>query len=349
MTLNEIKQLAVYAAKKEAPVNFTAETVDKALADGFKSLAGSINAFNKNKYDIFDIMIEAIDEVVPKSTIDAVGMFAEVKVVGQGQKTLYKQKFNKNRAKKFLTQVGLSGVYETFRLDSQTFELPVHAIGGAVDIDFERMLDGEETMSEVMEILTQGLSDSVFVEIQKALVASVGSTERPTANYHTGNSFDAAEMLKIVRTVKNWGTGAVIMAAPEFVDSMGADAIVPGSATVAGVYHPEDIDNIYRTGYIKNFRGTPVIQIPQSFIDETNTKTWINPQLAYILPTGGNNDKVVKVTLEGQTQMNSFTNRDNSMEIHAYRKIGVGILTMYNWGIYKNTGITDTSAEVYGI
>mgnify|MGYP006967417818 CR=1 FL=1 len=143
---------------------------------------------------------------------------------------------------------------------------------------------------------------------------------------------------------------AVIFAPPEFVAAMGADAIVPitaygnpAAAGIQGVYHPQDIDAIHNTGYINLFRGTPIVQIPQSFIDENNNTTWIDPQLAYVLPTGG--EKVVKVVFEGNTQMYDFVNRDQSMEIHTYRKIGTAILAYHNWGIYKNSGITQTYDE----
>lgn len=346
-TIKEIKELALYAAKGTAPANYEAENVNEALRDALNDLAGSVNQFMKNRYDIYDIIIETADEIVPNKVISALGQFAEVKVVGQGQKALFKRSIGKNRAKKFLTQVGLSGVYETFRLDKTTFEVPAMAIGGAVTIDFERMLDGAEDMAEVMQIITEGLADSVFIEVQKALKAAMNATGRPDANKVSKNTFDAEAMVKLINVVKAYGSNAVIFAPPEFVAAMGPDAIVPATASLQGIYHPQDIDAIHNTGYINLFRGTPIVQIPQSFIDETNTKTWIDPQLAYILPTGG--EKVVKVVLEGQTQVHDFTNRDNSMEIHVYKKMGAAILTHYNWGIYQNTGITDTSESPYGI
>lgn len=346
-TLQEIKELALYAAKGTAPANFEAENVNQALRDALNDLAGSVNQFMKNRYDIYDIIIETADEIVPNKVISALSQFAEVQVVGQGQKALFKKSVGKNRAKKFLTQVGLSGVYETFRLDKTTFEVPAMAVGGAVTIDFERMLDGAEDMAEVMQILTEGLADSVFVEVQKALKAAMNATGRPDANKVSKNTFDADAMVKLINVVRAYGSNAVIFAPPEFVAAMGPDAIAPGSTNYQGIYHPQDIDAIHNTGYINLFRGTPIVQIPQSFIDETNTKTWIDPQLAYVLPTGG--EKVVKVVLEGQTQIHDFTNRDNSMEIHVYKKMGAAILTHYNWGIYQNTGITDTSESPYGI
>ena len=173
MTISELKQLAVYAAKGQAPTEFSVENVNDALVDGLRELAGSVNQFMKNRYDIYEIIIEAADEIVPKKVIDAVGMFAEVQQVGQGQKAMFRTRLGKMRAKKFLTQVGLSGVYETFRLDNSTFELSAHAIGGACTIDFERMLDGAENMAELVQILTEAQTDAVYQEVQKALRAAV--------------------------------------------------------------------------------------------------------------------------------------------------------------------------------
>lgn len=346
-TLSEIKELALHAARGTAPATFSSENVNAALSDALKDLASTYNQFMKNRYDIYEIFIETADEIVPNKVIDAVGIFADVQVVGQGQKAVFKRRIGKNRAKKFLTQVGLSGVYETFRLDTDTFTVPAYAVGGAVTIDYERMLDGAEDMAEVMQILTDGLTDSVFLEVQKALRAAINATGRPSVNKYTGSSFNGEEMLKLVNVVRAYGTGAVIFAPPEFIAEMGADAIVPVGSNYQGVYHPQDIDMIHNQGYINIFRGTPIVMIPQSFIDENNEKTWIDPQLAYILPTGG--EKVVKVVIEGQTQINDFKNRDNSMEIHVYRKMGAAILTHYNWAIYQNTGIDQTYESPYGI
>ena len=343
MTLDELKELARYAAKNEAPTNFSVDNVDQALADGLRDLAGSVNQFMKNRYDIYDIIIQAVDEVVPKNVTDAVSIFAEVQQVPQGQKAIFKQKVGKLRAKQFLTQVGLSGVYETFRLDVKTFELGGHAVGGATTLDFERMLDGAEVMSEYVEVLTEAQTEAVYKEIQKALRAALNATGRPAANYVSQNTFDATKMFKLCSVVKAYGNGAVIFAPPEFVGAMGPDAIVPVGTNYQGIYHPQDIDMIHNQGYINIFRGTPIVQIPQSYTDTTNTTTYIDPQIAYVLPTGG--DRVVKVVLEGNTQIYDWTNKDNSIEIDTYRKLGVAILTQHNWGIYQNTGITQTYQE----
>ena len=347
-TIQELKDLALHAVRGTAPVNFTNENVDDALRGEMAKMCTSINNFQRNKYDIFEIIITAADEVVPNKVSDVMGMFAEIRNVPQGQKALFKRgNVGRNRAKKFLTQVGLSGVYETFRLDNETFELGAYAVGGAATIDFERFLDGAENMADLMNVITEGLTDAVFGEVQKCLIAAADAVGRPSANKVVSNTFEGDKMFKLVSTVKAYGGSAVIFATPEFVGEMGPDAIVPVGANYQGVYHPQDIDAIHNNGYINIFRGTPVVQIPQSFVDENNEKTWINPQYAYVLPAG--KEKIVKIVFEGQTQMWDFINKDQSIEIHTYKKMGAAILTHHNWGIYQNTSIPDTSEFPYGM
>ena len=142
MTLEQLREIALHAAKGTAPANYTSESVNAAFVDGLRELMGTYNQFMKNRYDIYDIIIQAADEVMPKKVISELGAFCEIQVVGEGQKAMFKRKLGRNRAKKFLTQVGLSGVYETFRLDADTFELGGHAVGGGATVDFVRIIDG---------------------------------------------------------------------------------------------------------------------------------------------------------------------------------------------------------------
>jgi len=348
MTLNEFKDIALHAAKGTAPAEFTVENVNDAFIDGLKELAGSYNQFMKNRYDIYDIIISVIDEILPKNVIDALGAFAEVRQVAQGEKAMFKRRVGRARAKKFLTQVGLSGVYETFRLDTETFEVGAHAVGGGATIDFERMLDGAESLAECVGIVTEGLENAVYVEVQKALNAAMAVM--PATNIVQG-AWDPDEMVKLLTVVRAYGS-PIIFACPEFVAAMGPDAIVPvgtyGTSFPAnGVYSPKDIEAIHDYGFVNVFRGAPIVQIPQSFVDENNEETYVNPQIAFIMPAG--QEKVVKVVLEGQTQIRDHENKDNSMEVYAWKKMGCAILTHHNWAMYQNTGLTDTSAkDIYG-
>lgn len=355
-TLQELKELAIHAARGTAPANYTVGTVDEALRGELKALAGSVNQFMKNRYDIYDIVIAAVDDVVPKNVISAVGAFAEVRSVPNGQKTIFKRKLGRQRAKQFITRVAIGGLYETFRLDSETFSVEAYAIGGAVSIDFERFMDGEEDMAELVAIVQEGLVESVYVETMRALHKAAETTQVEDAyipvnsnvNVFTMTKFDPTAAVTAINRVKGYGTSATIFATPEFVAAMGPDAIVPvaNNGNGGGVYHSQDIDAIHNTGYINIFRGTPVVQLPNTWTDETYTKTYLDPQLAYVLPTNG--DKIVKVVLEGDTQINDFKNKDRSMEIHFYKKMGVALTHDRNWAILKNLEIEPTYDSTLG-
>ena len=332
-----LKELARHAAHRTAPTEFSVASVDAAFADEMKKLTGSVNNFMRNRYDIYDIIIENADEIVPAKIMDAMNQFAEVITLKQGETKVFKRGgLGRNRAKKFLTQAGLSGVYESFRLDTETFTVNMKAIGGAVSIDFERMLDGAETLAEFMDVLTEAQVDGIYGEVQKALMAA--HENMPTPNKVLGD-YKADSLLAIVNVVKTYGGGATIFASPEFIAAMGPDAIVPAIAGVAhAIYNPKDIEDIATHGRIKMFRGCPVVELPQSFVDEKNEQVMIHPQYAYILPSA--KEKVVKVLMEGQTQIWDYVNADQSVEVNTYRKIGVGVLTFHNWGIYQNTQIS---------
>ena len=227
-TLKGLKDLAICAAQNKAPSDAPAEfqnasDVNATLRDELNALASDFNSYRRNKYDIFEIIQTVADEIVPNKVIEIMGQFAEVKQVGHGVRVSFTQKVGKQRAKQFLTRVGVSGVYETFRLDTKTFDIYPKAIGGAAYIDFERFLCGDENIADYMDIIVEGLTDKVFEEVQAALQASVSAT-RP-ANTVYSNSYNANELFKLCNVARAYGTGAVIFASPEFVASMGADAV----------------------------------------------------------------------------------------------------------------------------
>lgn len=341
MTLEQLKELCRHSLKGTAPENYSVGSVNEAIRDEFKTMCKNINTFMKNRYDIYEIIMESADEYLPNKVKDVFGQFAEISIVPQGQRAIFKRPLGKQRAKQFLTQVGLSGVYESFRLDHETFTVNTLAIGGAVSIDFERMLDNADILADCMEVILDGLTEAVYGQIQRALINATSMLK--TKNFYSTTQFDAEKLTKLMRIVGAYGNGGVIIFAPdEFIADMGPDAIIPAITGVAqGIYHPDDIDAIHNTGLVRIFRGAPLVRLPQSYVDENNDKTVINPQYAYVFPTG--KEKVIKLVFEGDTQMWDYTNKDRSMEINVYRKFGVGVASINNWGAYRNTGINDVA------
>lgn len=351
-----IKDLVVHAfyGTTPEPTKFSAQDVKDTLREEIHAIAHDWNSYRRNKYDLFEIMQEAYTEILPKQVESFIQSFAEVKTVPLNQKAVFTVNTGRRRAKQFITAVALSGVYESFRLDKNTFELGGRAIGGAAYIDFERYLCGDEDISESTDILLEGLEEAVYGEIQKALLAAVNAENRPAKNRYISAGFDGDAMADLCSVASSYsqGGGVVIYATPEFVANMGPDAIGmpifgnPSQSVGTGyggyatpLYNPRNIEEISQYGRIKTFRGNPIIEIPQSYTDETNEVTIANPSTAYIFPAG--NTKPVKVVFEGNTQIDDWQHRDRSFEIEVYQRVGVAILTNYDWCVYVNMDLAD--------
>ena len=349
MDRNAIRDLYIHAFKGTSPdiSRFSVKDVKETLKEELRALAPDLNTYRRNKLDIFQIIQEAYDEVLPAYVGNFIGQFAEIKPVPNGQKATFIVRRGRRRAKTFITEVGLSGVYEAFRLDVDTFDVSAKAYGGAAYIDFT----GDEDLTEPMNLLLEGLEEAIYRELVKALIATVMNSNMPANNIATTSSFDPEQMQQLCTIAKSYGGGnAVIFATPEFVQKMGPDAIgmpvygpyalaatpAPGSAPgyATPVYSPRDIADIAATGYITMFRGTPIVQLPQSFVDENNDTYQVPPSFAYIFPAG--NQKIIKVVFEGETQVNDWQHRDRSMEIEVYKKFGVAILSTNDWCAYRN-------------
>lgn len=363
MNKNDIRDLYIHAFKGTSPATeFSVKDVKETLRAELKALAPNKYEYEKNKLEIFQIIQESFDEVLPDYVGNFIGQFADIKSVPNGQRASFIVKRGRRRAKTFVTEVGLAGVYEAFRLDVDTFEVSAKAYGGAAYIDFERTLDGSEDLVEPLQLLLDGLQEAIYKELLKALIAATQNSDMPAANIASTTNFDPAQMQRLCTIAKNYGGGnAVIFATPEFVQEMGPDAIgmpiygpyalpatpvagqQPGYATP--VYNPNDIASIAATGYITMFRGTPIVQLPQAFVDENNDTYQVPPQYAFIFPAG--NQKIIKVVFEGDTDVRDWQHRDRQMEIEIYKKFGVAILTTNDWCVYENKALAVLPSASY--
>ena len=334
MNLN-IKQLLDCVMGRNIPTEFANENVDyeAALRDEIKKLVGTYSLYRRNKYELFDLLAQNAEEVLPRKVLDLIGAFAEVAQYGNNDRLVFKVKRGAQRGRQFVTRATNSGVYETFRLDYDYMEVYSHTIGGAGIIDFERYLDGLEDIAEIYEIILDGMMTEIFRQIQQCLAEQWKASGRPANNKVSANTFDYQKMAQLVQVVSAYGTPVI------YCSQLFAAQMINVVSTPAGVkVSDKEIDEIRENGYIGKFAGAPVVVIPNSFEDETNEKLVFDPRFAYVIPAG--KEKIVKVALVGQTIIDEWKNTDRSMEIQGYKKVGVGIVSApHYWGIYYNAGI----------
>lgn len=308
---------------------FSYADLNDTLRNELREIAGTYALYRENKNTIFALMEETIDDVLPKKVLEQYGQFAEIKTFSQGDKPVFTQRItvaSKRRAKQFITKVGLAGIYEVFKLDGKSYEVPTSAFGGAAQIGFEEFLDKRIDFADVLDIIMEGLDESLYLEIERALKGAV--TNLQTNNKVTQDSFVEAEMDKILAVADSYGQ-ATIYCTYEFAATM-----VPAEGWISDAMK----DQKWNNGYLASYKGHRVIVLPQSYEDETNSKKVIDPSYAWIIPTGGN-DKPVKVALEGQTIVREIENADMSREIQVYKKMGVAAIITNNICVYRNTSL----------
>ena len=349
MALDRTQLIALAKATAKASLNpsTTFSFEDKkltfeALNDTFRSemneLAGSYAQYRENKNLIFNLIEIGLDEVLPAKVLQNYGQFADVKTYEQGDKPIFRVRisdFSKKRAKQFVTRVGLAGRYEVFKLDGYTLEVPTAAYGGAAQIGFEEFLDGHITMSDVYDLVLEGLDEKVYREIASALVAMAEDTEFNAYNKSSGAGFVETEFDRLIATADAYGK-STLYCSYEF-----AAQVAPRAENAINWNAMSDSmkEERWNNGYFTRYKGHNMIVLPQSFEDVTNAKKVINPQYCWIIPTGS--EKPVKVAFEGQTAVKEHENADWSREIQTYKKFGVAVYSI-NPGIcvYKNTALS---------
>ena len=357
MALEKTQLIALAKATAKASLNpsisyafgdkkLTYEALDETFRNEMNELAGTYALYRENKNTIFQLIEVGLDEVLPVKVLQNYGDFADIKTFGQGDKPVFKVRISeasKKRAKQFVTRVGLAGRYEVFKLDGYTLEVPTAAFGGAAQIGFEEFLDGHITMSDVYDLVLEGLDEAVYREIANALVAMVEDQDFNPINKGAAAGFDETEFDRLLATADAYGK-ATVYCTFEFAAQMNP---IASNAINWSAMSDRMKEDKWNNGYFTNYKGHRVIVLPQSFKDATNAEKVINPKYAWILPTGA--EKPVKIAFEGQAAVREHENADWSREIQTYKKLGVAVYNV-NPGIcvYKNTALLLTNESTQG-
>ena len=346
--MNNLQILMNGVFGRKVPAEFAAENYDyeAALHDELVKLLCddkgrfSRSKYRRNKIELFELLEQNLEEVLPQNIQNALDMFCEVIRVPQGSRLEFRVTRGKQRGRQFVTRATESGNYETFRLDRDRFDVYPQAIGGAGYVDFERYLDGVESMTDIYDVIQQGITDRIFEMVQETLLKSWNLAGRPAKNKVIASGFDPAAMVKLCNVVAAYGS-PVIYCSPEFAAEMVNAIVYTHDANNVGIKISEqDMIEVRERGYIGRFRGFPVVVMPQSYTDENNEKLVMNPSFAYVIPAG--KEKLIKLGFEGSPYFREWDDHegDNSIVLQGYLKVGVGMVGTPNyWGIYYNAGI----------
>lgn len=343
----ELKDLIALAkatanADKAAPVaysyegkNYSYNQVNEALRQEINELVGTPALYRENCNTLFALIEEVIGDVIPRKVEEIYADMAETKTFAQGEKPLFRRKVNaRTRAKQFITRVGLAGVYEVFKLGgSESFEVPTSAVGGAAQIGLEEFLDGRVDFAELLEIVMDGIEETIQFEVAKAMVA--GTNQLPTANQVAVAGFDEAEFDRLLTIADSYGNGRATI----YCDFLFAAKIMPKEIERLSDAQKGEL---WEKGYFATYKQHKVVILPNAVADETNTELANDPSYCWIIPTGTDNGKPVRIAIEGNTLVDERKNADWSRDIQVYKKVGVVALLTNDICVYKDTSLSKT-------
>lgn len=332
---NDIIDLAVATITKEnIPSEFSVSDLEASLREQLKAFQ-DYKYLRKHAAELYEIIEEVANIVIPKKVMAQFGEFAEIKQKGYGEKIAFSQKTGKYRGKKFVTKAGDQGIYKTFTLDSKDIVMSPRVHAGAARLEIEDFLLGRISMTELMDVLIEALGEKLYGEIQKALVASFNAPNRPAVNKFTGNGFIAADFDKLVNVVRAYGDTINIYCTFPFASQM---YNVPGwHSGMNPNLSTKDAEDVRIQGYIGTYKGCNVILLDQSFLDDNNTEKAIDDAYCYIVPAG--KDKPIKIALEGETFVRNFTDAVLSEEISLEQMFDVSVISHNYWAIYQDSSL----------
>lgn len=331
-----LRQLLVAAARPTASINFAdAQSAAKnALLEHFGLEDLRIRDIRDHQAAIFGIIEEVIEQVMPAELVDRVGDFAEIKTFGRDESVKFTIKgLGKNRVARGIVEGARGGLYRAKKLDDRDFMVTTRVYTVGYQVTLEDLLTGRRTVSELVEAIANGYVELIYVEVMKALRAAY--TYVPAANKATASGINEAYLQGIVRTISAYGSPVLIAfksEAQKLFNIAGAvGTITPNIASA-------DLDEIRNQGFVSIYRGTPIVVMPNYFMDESNETWLLKEQDIFVLPTS---EKPVKVAFHGDLYTAPVNQPHGGVEYHAHRLMGVGVLFYNNIGIYRDTANTD--------
>ena len=334
-TATEMKTL-LRAAMAPNPAQFSAadanEAAINAIVENYGLKDASAREIRARQPEVFALIEETVEALLPKAIEDVVGGWVEVKTFARDAAPVFDIKgVGKTRARMGIVEGARGGIYKAKRIQTSSLEIPckVETIGSFVTL--EELLLGTVSLAELMSNITQGFVERVYIKAVQAL--RTAKTLAPSANIKSGNGFAPATIDGLIRIAGAYGTPVIMgfrSALSKVNNGAGWTGITPSVSTM-------DLDDLRTKGYIGMYKGVPVVEIPNYLIDEGNNEFVFMENDIFILPTEG---KPVKVAMKGDIHVQEYVHPTGSVEQNTHRIIGVGLVLANSICVYTDNDIT---------
>lgn len=218
----------------------------------------------------------------------------------------------------------------------RTFSVTVKTYGAKVYMEMTRFLQGVEDWTELIGKIAEAFTNKINTMIHNIFVSA--GTTLPSADLYnvTGSLTNAkyADFVKLINDVKiATGSGVTII---------GTSVALGGLKNLGDVawISNEAKNDVYNTGRLGTFEGTPLVELPQGFVEGVEGEYLEADDKIFIFPN--NLDKFIKFYYEGAEETTEVSevgdNADDTKEYEFKNRFGLEAITNVRFGTWTIAG-----------
>ena len=327
------KNLIRKALRGQALAEFSASDVNAQAIDEIYKAAGiskdtSMQRVLAHQKEVFAIISEVIDEMLPKNVENIMGRFAEVKSFARDAEVNFLIKnVGLRRARLSIKKGARGGVYRAARLDNKSMGMDTEVYTVGLYVTLEDILLGKVSLAELYQNILLGFEDKIYQEIVAAL--RTASTAGKASHAFT-NDGTTAQLLPdlddAIRVAKAYGDNVVVVGFRSYLAKItNAVDFIPSGTVHNNPNSPlADIDEIRGNGIVTLYKGTPILELPNFIYEDGATAVWTFKENQIFVLSG--DAKPVKVAMKGEMYVAEHTEPTGSIAWNAHKIMGVGLL-----------------------
>lgn len=326
------KKLLIDALRGHAVADFSATDVNKAsIADLCKELGISDRPTGRElaakKNEMFAIIVEALDEILPKDMQDIAGKWAEILSFGRDEQVVFKlgNAKSKKRARLSIKRGARSGIYRAAQWDSALMELDTVVYTVGMYVTLEDIILGRVSLAEYYQNILAGFEEIIYAECVKALrsaatLAPASHIQNLSASLDINAALDEA-----IRIARAYGPNVTIFG---FISELSK------VLNIEDYKSADDRGDIRAQGFVKAYKGVPVVELPNAILADGATIEWAFKEGdIFVLPSDA---KPVKVAFRGEGVLVEDKEPAGGMRWDFSKMMGVGLLLADNVCIVKD-------------
>jgi hypothetical protein len=304
--------------------NFSREESNEAYRKALLEICGGEidrKSFRKHSAEIFALMEETLDAIIPKVLDSQFDMFVETKNVAWGDQLI----FDIEDPSMFKIATIADGTKNLRRqsLDNGSLTLSTSTKGVKVGSDLYRFLAGKDDFNKMVNRVADSFALQIKVDVFNAFVNSFSGLD---TTYGISGAFDKTKFMEIIAHVE---------AASGLKAAVYGTKVALSQVTASADFLSDRAkDEVQRQGYVGSYLGTDLVEISQVHKAGTDDFVVNNKQLI-VVPVGAS--KIVKLGFEGDAiidEEQGTAKADLSKEYVFLKKYGTAVVAPSKYGVY---------------